>query len=395
MLVRAKRAVKFFRNAVRDPLPRRRTLEFVAADIESGAIVFRYKAKGSAFAVRMTVPGHLMEALSAVRGQPCLEQALLAIGLTFAAQFFKLSNFSAIRVQCDSLDRESVRFFEEFFVGGLGEFRFLQGLDPRREVSVISAPKATTQIAEFPLRDHALMLNGGGKDTIVAAEMLRRAGQSFTWLTVEPNETRREVIRCAGGESAIEVDFRIEGDFEKNQAYDWGHTPYASIVMAIGALFALLTRSRYVISGNELSADSGNVVYRGHLVNHQYSKSSVYELGFWKFVRRNIHSSMEVLSVLRPFHDVQLAMLFSSLERYFGTFVSCNGGIADGRWCKQCPKDRLINTRCAAESLNQLDAADFFVPRSAFSTVERRGSEEFRFATGFSPAADGFRVSSP
>ncbi len=58
-------------------------------------------------------------------------------------------------------------------------------------------------------------------------------------------------------------------------------------------------------------------------------------------------------------------------------------------------KDRLINTRCAAESLNQLDAADFFVPRSAFSTVERRGSEEFRFATGFSPAADGFRVSSP
>lgn len=339
MLVRTKRAVKFFRNAVRDPLPRRRTLEFVAADIEFGAIVFRYTAKGCAFAVRMTVPDHLMEELSALRGQPCLEQALLAIGLTFAARFFKLSNFSTVRVGFGSLDPESVRFFQDFFVGGLGEFRFLQGLDPRREVSVISAPKAAFNMADFSLREHALMLNGGGKDTIVAAEMLRRAGQSFTWLTVEPNETRRRVIRCAGGDdSAIEVDFRIEGDFEQNQAYGWGHTPYAAIVMAIGVLFALLTRSRYVISGNELSADSGNVVYRGHLVNHQYSKSSVHELGLWKIVRRNIHPSMEVLSVLRPFHDVQLAMLFSSLDIYFGTFVSCNSGIAGGRWCKQCPK---------------------------------------------------------
>ncbi len=339
MLVRTKRVVKFFRNAVKDPLPRRRTLEFVAADIESNAIVFRYTAKGCAFAVRMTVPDHLMEELSALRGQSCLEQALLAIGLTFAARFFKLSNFSTVRVGFGSLDPESVYFFEDFFVGGLGEFRFLQGLDPRRKVSVVSAPEAAFNMAEFPLHEHALMLNGGGKDTIVAAEMLRRAGQSFTWLTVEPNETRRRVIRCAGGgDSAIEVDFRIEGDFEQNQAYGWGHTPYAAIVMAIGALFALLTRSRYVISGNELSADSGNVVYRGHLVNHQYSKSSVHELGFWKFVRRRIHPSMEVLSVLRPFHDVQLAMLFSSLDRYFGTFVSCNSGIAGGRWCKQCPK---------------------------------------------------------
>jgi hypothetical protein len=333
----AVRIARSVRNVFRDPPPRKHILELNRIDVDGAQIDFVYRAKGREYRVSLTLPARLSDPLKSAHGEP-LQQLLTAIGLAFAPLLFKLTDFAEVAVNTAPLDLESISFFEAFFVGGLGEFRYLQGLDPARKIRVT----APTGAAITPLRqnteDRLLMLNGGGKDTIVAAELLKAGGQPFTWVTVRPNATRRKVIELSGVPDSIEVKYESDETIVNDRAYHWGHVPNTSIVLSIGLLIAVLTKARYVAAGNEISADYGNVVYRGFEVNHQYTKSSAFERGFWRFAQRRVTSSTSVFSVLRPFYDLQLAQLFSTHRQYLGDFISCNAGIGRGQWCKRCPK---------------------------------------------------------
>lgn len=120
--------------------------------------------------------------------------------------------------------------------------------------------------------------------------------------------------------------------------YAWGHVPFSAICASLGTLIAMATGLRYVASGNEVSANYGNVIYKGQEVNHQYSKTFEFEKGFSDFVKRRVSGDINVFSILRPFHDLQLASLFSNMSDYHSHFISCNREIRRGRWCKECPK---------------------------------------------------------
>lgn len=332
-----KRSAKAVRNLFKDPLPRSHVLTLAGIRIDGPSVHFDYGAKGRRYVITMGLPEALSQRLDTTR--PAMMQLLTAIGIAFSAFFFRLSDFATLSVQTAPLDEGSLRFFEEFLVGGLGEFRFRQGLDPSRRVQVVAAPDAEVPVPlSFDAEDRVLMLNGGGKDTVVAAEILKAAGQAFTWVTIRPNAVRRKVIELSGVRESIEVTYLLDGRINGDRVYAWGHIPHTSIVLSLGLLIAVLTGSRYVAAGNERSADSGNVMHRGMEINHQYTKSSAFEEGFRSFARRRVTTSVDVFSILRPFHDLQLAQRFAAHKHYHGAFVSCNRGIGRGLWCKACAK---------------------------------------------------------
>ena len=333
-----KRGAKSARNLFADPLPRSRVLRIDSVVVDDAKISFGYSAMARSFQITVRLPGNLAVGIPLLPAS-ARNQLLTATAIAFAPFFFKLSDFESVDVQTATLDQRSRMFFETFLTGGLGEFRYLQGLNPARTIRVTAAEDASPVVAvAVPTRDHLLLLNGGGKDTIVAAELLKAGGQSFGWVTIRPNPTRRKVIELSGVTEAIEIEYDVDGKIDELRAYPWGHIPHTSIVLALGVLSALLTGSRYVAAGNEYSSSFGNLRFRGADVNHQYTKSYEYERGFSDFVRRRVTGSIEVFSVLRPFHDLQLAELFSRQPRYMKHFVSCNRGIRTGRWCLQCPK---------------------------------------------------------
>ena len=333
-----KRGAKSARNIFADPLPRNRVLRIDSMTVDNAKITFGYFAMDRSFQITLTLPRNLAVGIPLLP-ESARSQLLTATAIAFAPFFFKLSDFERVDVQTATLDHRSRVFFETFLTGGLGEFRYLQGLNPARKIRVTAAEDTSTVVAaELPTRDHLLLLNGGGKDTIVAAELLKAGGQSFGWVTIRPNPTRRRVIEVSGVTEAIEIEYDIDTQIDELRAYPWGHIPHTSIVLALGVLSAMLTGSRYVAAGNEYSSSFGNLRFRGAEVNHQYTKSYEYERGFSDFVRRRVTSSIEVFSVLRPFHDLQLAQLFSRQTRYMKHFVSCNRGIRTGKWCLQCPK---------------------------------------------------------
>jgi len=337
MPYQAKRFGKAVRNLFADPLPRNRTIALVAARSNSCGVDFCYMAMGKRFRVRLNLDPSLGERIADLPMVP-RDQALAAIGIAFVPFFFKLTDFRRVVVETTSLDPESQAFFARFLRCGLGEFRYLQGLNPARRIEVCASAAGRMRPVELDTRDHLLMLNGGGKDTIVAGELLKASGQPFSWLTIRPNRTRRRVIELSGNSNAIEVGYEVDEEIERLKAYPWGHVPHTSIVLSIGLLVAMLSGSRYVAAGNEHSANFGNLRYRGFEVNHQYTKSFEFERGFADFAARCVTPSVRVFSILRPFHDLQLAQLFANHVTYLPHFISCNRGIHHGVWCKECPK---------------------------------------------------------
>jgi hypothetical protein len=205
-------------------------------------------------------------------------------------------------------------------------------------VEVHSSAEAEPAPRSIETTDHVLMLNGGGKDTIVAGELLKKAGQPFTWVTIRPNKARRSVIQLSGNHSSVEIGYKFDPAIERLRAYPWGHFPHTSVVLSLGLLAAQLLGVRYVCVGNEHSANFGNILHRGIDINHQYTKSSTYEIGFAQYISRCVTPSIKVFSILRPFHDLQLARIFSGLSNYHDSFISCNVGITRDEWCKDCPK---------------------------------------------------------
>jgi len=108
---------------------------------------------------------------------PGLDNLLAHAGLAFARYFFRLADFDQVHVEPLRLPPPAVRFWELSFRNGLAEMRYRNGLDVRKPVSVTCSPDAPRyEPAEVEGRRHALLLNGGGKDTAVAGEILKADG---------------------------------------------------------------------------------------------------------------------------------------------------------------------------------------------------------------------------
>ena len=72
-------------------------------------------------------------------------------------------------------------------------------------------------------------------------------------------------------------------------------------------------------------------------INHQYSKSFVFEKSFRDYCHEYLSNKVEYFSFLRPLYELQIAKMFSQLYKYDSVFTSCN--IRRGKfWCGHCPK---------------------------------------------------------
>lgn len=336
--IKAKRFCKYFINAFKDPYPRNKILYFNEILKSGDEITFKFEALGEIYCPKIILPKKIIDGFDDVP-EKNIQQILIAIGVTLIPSFFKITDFECVRIRAATLDSVSREFFEKFLLKGLGEFRYLQGLDPLRKVRIeVEEDNGQLEPYEKLYSDKLVMLNGGGKDTIVAVEILKKTEQNYVWLTVNPNGVTEKVVEISKNSDAYNILFIPDKKMKNAIRYPWGHVPFSAICSSLGTLFAMAIDARYVASGNESSANFGNVIYKGHEINHQYSKSFEFENGFFEFVRRRVAKNINVFSILRPFDDLQLAMFFSDMKDYHLHFISCNKGISRGKWCNDCPK---------------------------------------------------------
>src|SRR5207247_6245308 len=133
---------------------------------------------------------------------------------------------------------------------------------------------------------------GGGRDSALAAGLLKRAGQEFTCMMLNPSSAAQKIARQVSTSDPVIVRRSIRPELlELNrQGYLNGHTPFSAYLAFLGAACLLLYGYSDIVVANERSSDEGNVHYRGREINHQYSKSLRFETRFDEYLHRFLMS---------------------------------------------------------------------------------------------------------
>ncbi|TSC64262.1 MAG: phospho-N-acetylmuramoyl-pentapeptide transferase, partial [Parcubacteria group bacterium Gr01-1014_106] len=82
------------------------------------------------------------------------------------------------------LTKKQAEFWNTVYTKGLGEFFYKNKIDFRNRVQFPYVLNARAHSVAFPRANASLLLFGGGKDSIVSGEMLRRAKKRFSAFSV-------------------------------------------------------------------------------------------------------------------------------------------------------------------------------------------------------------------
>ncbi len=271
----------------------------------------------------------------------------LACGMSY----YKAAAPAVVHVEFGLTSAERT-FLTELIRNGLGEFAF------RNQLPGALTPEITGEHLDQAF-DHEssnaraddsipLVAVGGGKDSVVTIESIKRAGlrpMLFSVNSFEPIERCAEVsgLELRSAHRALDhklVVLNYRGGYN-------GHIP----VTAINSLVALLTADLLgigpVVMSNERSAEYGNLEWNGRTINHQWSKSIEFE----RILRSALDGPGEpasYFSLLRPLSEIDIARRFAKLPSYFPAFTSCNRAFALNEskrttsWCRKCPKCQFV-----------------------------------------------------
>jgi hypothetical protein len=288
------------------------------------------------------------------RVPPALLQSFLqTLSLMLGIVYWKVHTSPKIEIEGWSLSREQAELWNQIYTKGLGEFFYFSQIDFRGLVSFpFDLNHETGVVPSYATNaERVLVAHGGGKDSTVVAEMLKESNIPFDLFSVTPTRMQQAVAQVIGGTS-IEIHRARDSQLvqlRKDRQVKNGNPAVVTVAFA-GALLAILHGYRYIIFGNEQSADIGNVTYRGMEINHQWSKSTEAELLVREYLARFVTRDVIPFSLVRQFTDAEMARRFAKYPKYFPVFSSCNTNFFGARaitqntsiyrahWCNKCPK---------------------------------------------------------
>lgn len=253
-----------------------------------------------------------------------------------------------------ALPPAALRWAEALYRQGLAEFAHRWTLDHVLDLPVDAPHRAPADEA----RDLAaagrtpVVAIGGGKDSIVALEVLSTAGFAPATFAVEREPTPRLTEMLARGPGpGLLVRRRQDPEMTRllrENAMRVGHVPVTAVNALAGAAVSALHGLGPVVLANERSADEGNMVWRGHEVNHQWSKGAEAEALLDAALREHAGLATGCFSLLRGLSELGICRLFAATDGYDELLTSCNFAFRMShqgrteRWCLDCAKCRFV-----------------------------------------------------
>lgn len=246
-------------------------------------------------------------------------------------------------------------FLEEYYREGLGEFAFRNDLDLRATAFVggrEAAVSARTDRAA-PV-ERPLVPFGGGLDSLVTVDIVRRATPDAALFVVSRAGDRFDAIETPAAEAGLPI-LRASRELDpailrsRELGFLNGHVPVTGILSAIAVLTAVMNDRDAVVMSNEWSASAGNIEFNGVLVNHQYSKSLAFERSFRSVLQDLSPAFPDYFSLLRPRSELWIAREFAEHPHHLDTFRSCNRAFHIDpaqrldHWCGVCDKCAFID----------------------------------------------------
>jgi UDP-N-acetyl-alpha-D-muramoyl-L-alanyl-L-glutamate epimerase len=304
------------------------------------------------------------------------ERLLTHLWLVAGLSYYKLSAAPKVVVHGVALSPEDLALHQLLLTRGLGEFCFVNGLDPELTPSWECATAAFEPPQQGAGLDGGpLVPVGGGKDSCVTIEALRNTGLTPTLVTVRRFPIIQQVIDASGlRDVAVERTLDPQIAVLNQSGALNGHVPATAIVSFAALIAAVLGGHDALVMSNERSASEGNVEYRGVSINHQWAKSDEAEQAISAAVAR-VTPELRWFSLLRPLSELDISRRFAATcGRYFDTFSSCNRtqridpARRVSRWCGQCPKCQFVYLALATSlpraEVERIWGSDLFVTSS-------------------------------
>lgn len=294
-----------------------------------------------------------------------LDRALQTLFFVAGVSYFKTYVPPEIVVKKGELDAEQAAFFSKMYQRGLGEFWYVNKLDPRTPVTFPSNVDTLEPLPNAKQCEGMLVSIGGGKDSLVSVELLRSKVNDIATWSLDHQEQLEPLIERIGLPHAwVEREWDTQLLDLNAQGAMNGHVPISAIFACVGTIVAILLGKRDVVMSNEYTANEPSLEYQGVQINHQYSKSQEVEKDFQNYLRHTLGETVRYYSFLRPLSEVRIAELFSKVafEKYKDVFSSCNRAFVHTShsmsWCGECSKCAFI-----------FMALTPFVPRERVETI--------------------------
>ncbi len=279
-----------------------------------------------------------------------VESLVFSLGMVELVSYWKLTCSENIEIDCFNLNEEEITWWKKLYKKGLGEFYYLNNINPDLDYMTItcnSDKKLNVETEEQISKENVLVPVGGGKDSIVSLELLKNKFNVYPFIINPRGATTNSVKRSNLENKLLVAERKLDTKIVElnKKGFLNGHTPFSAMVAFSTVLVAYLNNLGYVALSNEASANESTV--KGTEVNHQYSKSFEFEEDFTVYHNSFIKSPVNYFSFLRPLSEMQIAKLVAGFENYHDIFRSCNVGSKEDIWCSACPKCLFVYTMLA------------------------------------------------
>lgn len=303
---------------------------------------------------------------------PDLDRALFALHLIGGISYYKTCLPPEIEIRSGKLTSKQAGFWNDLYEKGLGEFFYRNDIDFRGLIRFPAEAERFTIPMEAKIegKPRTLVPIGGGKDSTVTIELMKKAGYDVTLLRVGKHQLIDELAPKTKqplwnvGRALAPQLFQLNAEGALN-----GHVPITAYLHFLSIVIGLLSDKTHVAFSDEASADEGNVEFHGMEINHQWSKSVAFEKAFQEYVSTFVTKSVTCFSLLRPFSELKITELFCEHPEYLEMTTSCNvnwkilgqkppatspelleagGQRLEGKWCGNCPKCAFVFAMLAA-----------------------------------------------
>jgi hypothetical protein len=321
--------------------------EAYETDAAAGLLTCRYSVDGREFSERITL------SREGRWESPAARAAARLVFLLAGVSYYKTAAPDVIDLGQTAITGTERDFLHEYYVQGLGEFAYGNEIDlTGLRIQAPSLPARTPRPAPAPAT-RALVPFGGGIDSIVTVELVRRRTDAALFVVSRPGDRFAAIERPAAvtGLPVIRADREIDPQLLRSRELGFlnGHVPVTGILSAIAVLAAALDGRDAVVMSNEWSSSIPTLELGDRSINHQYSKSASFEAGFRAVLAGSDAVMPDYFSLLRPRTELWVAERFACLAEYHGTFRSCNRAFHIDKslrldhWCGHCDKCCFID----------------------------------------------------
>lgn len=244
------------------------------------------------------------------------------------------------------------RWASQLYRSGLAEFAYRWTIPHILDLELSGTQGVSVESTQSRSGYRPLVAIGGGKDSVVSLEALKAAGHEPATYAVQRQTTPvLAAMMARGGGPSLTVGRTMDKEMTRllraNKARI-GHVPVTAINSLAGVAMATLYGWGPVVMSNERSADEGNLTWRGHSINHQWSKGLEAESLLRDALRYHCGLTESCFSLLRGLSELHIARLFAATTGYDELVTSCNFAFRSddrervARWCTRCAKCRFI-----------------------------------------------------